>query len=157
MIKKHLIETRLLVLIMMLGIVTIGYGQEKVKSNTSKKHKSTQTIHSQQPCAVSLNIQETEQLLYSQWLMDNQPQQSLVHAEILDYCPNPALRLLEVYDVVEWQSYVVYDLSANLIKEGKLDTTSNAVNISDLEAGVYMIQFQNPSAESILHRFVTTD
>ncbi|MBX9851211.1 MAG: T9SS type A sorting domain-containing protein [Cytophagaceae bacterium] len=71
------------------------------------------------------------------------------HESIIIY-PNPSKEFIFVKASFEIQTYSIYSTSGQKLKEGKFDTL---INISDLQEGVYFINFRNNS-ESLYEKII---
>ena len=56
--------------------------------------------------------------------------------------PNPAKEILNIL-TNEPSSFTIFNLSGQMIKKGKLRAGNNAVNISDINSGLYLLKLEN--------------
>ncbi|CAM3625999.1 T9SS type A sorting domain-containing protein [Flavobacterium gelidilacus] len=60
----------------------------------------------------------------------------------LNFYPNPVNDMLTI-DIKENSNYILYNLQGRIIKQGKLSSSQNTIDCSDLDSGCYMLHVED--------------
>jgi hypothetical protein len=68
--------------------------------------------------------------------------------------PNPASGSLKIISEIPLQHAEIFDLSGNIQQKVELGSCSHSIDLSNLQAGMYLLKINSLNSEPLIHKFI---